>query len=452
MERRIRKFKVSSSAAPFAAAAAAPPSARLRLRKRERDSGSGSGASSQQQRGGGRRTKKRVRLGKGPWESKVSKASGAWDAPRKAAGGSTGVTRCIYFSSPGGCRNASCTFAHDSFCSADVPIEMPLCNFHLMGTCTSGVRCRYSHPRVCEHVDVPRFVYDDASFAARLWSLRRHHPDVDIRDAPVQPQERVDSTWTRPALARGPSIYSDMAKSSFDRDRYGSGGAKPDTRSLVISGDDRYRVVDAVGDLRGRFCLARDAAQLLPLSAEETEFQRRAERRELLKWPVTTFRIPSQYVGRLIGRNGDARSELERATGAAISIDGNGGGSVAGNGKTRVVTLAGPAGAVKLAEEQIKARLQELAASSEKNKTGRKGKRGKGKKLRQKRNRRRKEAAAAAARATAAGYADEEERGFGDHGFTRAEENDLLCQGVKPWDDDAGAVLSFLHGGYGEEY
>jgi hypothetical protein len=116
------------------------------------------------------------------------------------------------------------------------------------------------------------------------------------------------------------------------------------------------------------------------------------------------------------------------------------------------VTLAGPAGAVKLAEEQIKARLQELAASSEKNKTGRKGKRGKGKKLRQKRNRRRKEAAAAAARATAAGYADEEERCFGDHGFTRAEENDLLCQGVKPWDDDAGAVLSFLHGGYGEEY
>jgi hypothetical protein len=33
-------------------------------------------------------------------------------------------------------------------------------------------------------------------------------------------------------------------------------------------------------------------------------------------------------------------------------------------------------------------------------------------------------------------------------GFTEAETEELLCQGVKPWDDDAADVLDFLDGGY----
>ena len=37
---------------------------------------------------------------------------------------------------------------------------------------------------------------------------------------------------------------------------------------------------------------------------------------------------------------------------------------------------------------------------------------------------------------------------YGVYGFTRAEEEDLLCQGVKPWDDDAHAVLAALNGDF----
>ncbi|KAH7102868.1 TPR-like protein [Auriculariales sp. MPI-PUGE-AT-0066] len=33
-------------------------------------------------------------------------------------------------------------------------------------------------------------------------------------------------------------------------------------------------------------------------------------------------------------------------------------------------------------------------------------------------------------------------------GFTNDEVDELLCQGVKPWDDDAGNVMAFLRGGY----
>lgn len=33
-----------------------------------------------------------------------------------------------------------------------------------------------------------------------------------------------------------------------------------------------------------------------------------------------------------------------------------------------------------------------------------------------------------------------------NYGFSRDEIQELLCQGVKPWDDDAGAVLAALRG------
>jgi len=36
--------------------------------------------------------------------------------------------------------------------------------------------------------------------------------------------------------------------------------------------------------------------------------------------------------------------------------------------------------------------------------------------------------------------------GYGEYGFTREEEEELLSQGVKPWEDDAHAVLAVLHG------
>ena len=37
--------------------------------------------------------------------------------------------------------------------------------------------------------------------------------------------------------------------------------------------------------------------------------------------------------------------------------------------------------------------------------------------------------------------------GSGMCGFTESQVEELACQGLKPWDDDAGAVMSFLHGG-----
>jgi hypothetical protein len=37
--------------------------------------------------------------------------------------------------------------------------------------------------------------------------------------------------------------------------------------------------------------------------------------------------------------------------------------------------------------------------------------------------------------------------GGGMCGFTESQVEELACQGLKPWDDDAGAVMSFLHGG-----
>ena len=40
--------------------------------------------------------------------------------------------------------------------------------------------------------------------------------------------------------------------------------------------------------------------------------------------------------------------------------------------------------------------------------------------------------------------------GGGYGGFSSADVNEVLCQGVKPWDDDAGAVLMGLNGGGGD--
>lgn len=37
---------------------------------------------------------------------------------------------------------------------------------------------------------------------------------------------------------------------------------------------------------------------------------------------------------------------------------------------------------------------------------------------------------------------------MGMYGFTRDEEHGLLCQGVKPWEDDAHAVLAALRGNF----
>lgn len=36
----------------------------------------------------------------------------------------------------------------------------------------------------------------------------------------------------------------------------------------------------------------------------------------------------------------------------------------------------------------------------------------------------------------------------GSHGYTQSQVEMLLCQGVKPWDDDADAVLAALDGEY----
>ena len=46
------------------------------------------------------------------------------------------------------------------------------------------------------------------------------------------------------------------------------------------------------------------------------------------------------------------------------------------------------------------------------------------------------------------GLNDDEEDEIGPHGFTHEEEMELLSQGVKPWDDDAHAVLAALNGEY----
>ena len=43
-------------------------------------------------------------------------------------------------------------------------------------------------------------------------------------------------------------------------------------------------------------------------------------------------------------------------------------------------------------------------------------------------------------------YDDEDD--VGPYGFTQEEEMELLSQGVKPWDDDAHAVLAALNGEY----
>jgi len=42
--------------------------------------------------------------------------------------------------------------------------------------------------------------------------------------------------------------------------------------------------------------------------------------------------------------------------------------------------------------------------------------------------------------------------GAGYGGFSGADVNELLCQGIKPWDDDAGAVLAALNGDFGGGY
>ncbi|KAG2492427.1 hypothetical protein HYH03_009370 [Edaphochlamys debaryana] len=42
-------------------------------------------------------------------------------------------------------------------------------------------------------------------------------------------------------------------------------------------------------------------------------------------------------------------------------------------------------------------------------------------------------------------YEDEMDERYENMGFTRDELDDLLCQGVKPWDDDAWDVLAALH-------
>jgi hypothetical protein len=39
---------------------------------------------------------------------------------------------------------------------------------------------------------------------------------------------------------------------------------------------------------------------------------------------------------------------------------------------------------------------------------------------------------------------EEEQERTMNHGFTEDEAYDLLCQGVKPWDDDAADILAYL--------
>ena len=37
-------------------------------------------------------------------------------------------------------------------------------------------------------------------------------------------------------------------------------------------------------------------------------------------------------------------------------------------------------------------------------------------------------------------------------GYTESEHDELLCYGIKPWDDDADSVLALIHGGDDEYY
>lgn len=46
------------------------------------------------------------------------------------------------------------------------------------------------------------------------------------------------------------------------------------------------------------------------------------------------------------------------------------------------------------------------------------------------------------------GEGSESDEEVGAYGFTHEEEMELLSQGVKPWEDDAGAVLAALSGDY----
>ena len=180
-----------------------------------------------------RRSTKRVRLGAVPWRDKVSRAGG----PRRR------VTKCIYFASPAGCRNPACTFSHEA-------VTMPLCNFFLMGMCTKGRFCSYAHPRSCEHIDVPLSVANHDSFAVRIWSLRQTHAGVDIRAAPVQPQQRVAETWVRPGLVEAeatesssgdPSIYAEAAAAAREktatRGRRFAGSSSPHAPSADLHND-----------------------------------------------------------------------------------------------------------------------------------------------------------------------------------------------------------------------
>jgi hypothetical protein len=43
---------------------------------------------------------------------------------------------------------------------------------------------------------------------------------------------------------------------------------------------------------------------------------------------------------------------------------------------------------------------------------------------------------------------DNEYGGYGGFGFSASDVEDLACQGVKPWDDDAADVLAVLNGDY----
>ena len=50
------------------------------------------------------------------------------------------------------------------------------------------------------------------------------------------------------------------------------------------------------------------------------------------------------------------------------------------------------------------------------------------------------------------GYGDEDEDAVGPYGFTHEEEMELMAQGVRPWDDDAHAVMAALNGEYDDDY
>ena len=309
----------------------------------------------------------------------MSRSSGALDALRRARGGHAGVTRCIYFGSPGGCLNAACTFSHDAYCDESGAVGsfflMPLCNFFLMGTCTKGRRCRYAHPRCSEHIDVPLFVVNHDSFAARIWSLRKAHKSVDIRSAPVQPQQRVAGTWTRPGVAEmeetasrsgGPAIYAEVAAAL----RVSSFSQPPpvELHSLVVSSDDRGAVAAAVRDVRARLCEVRSVEDLAPLQGEEREYQRRAQRRAMLASPLcVAFEIPENCVRRLIGKGGDAIARLELSTSTVIVIrdkvdvacaapkrrKGKGKKKKKSRQQTQTVKIAGTSEAMRAAKEAI---------------------------------------------------------------------------------------------------